>query len=159
MSVKKYEALETFITILTIFAWVGLVATVISSVIMFNLQMMGSGAVAVAILVMGILITIASLAYAQLLALAIDLESNTQDSIEELKKLTKIMTIAFEEKLANKENLLEKEKLETLAKPKVERVKNATCPNCESQVNNMDEECWKCKASFGELSTWRPQPL
>jgi predicted amidophosphoribosyltransferase len=69
------------------------------------------------------------------------------------------MTIAFEEKLANKENLLEKEKLETLAKPKVERVKNATCPNCESQVNNMDEECWNCKASFGELSTWRPQPL
>jgi hypothetical protein len=39
------------------------------------------------------------------------------------------------------------------------KVKNAKCPNCESLVNMLDKECPKCKASFEEMSTWRPKPL
>jgi len=46
-------------------------------------------------------------------------------------------------------------------KPKREmpEVIDARCPNCESPVNMLDERCWKCDASFGGLSTWRPQPI
>jgi hypothetical protein len=36
---------------------------------------------------------------------------------------------------------------------------DAKCPNCESLVKMHDEKCDTCEASFGELSTWRPQPL
>jgi len=38
-------------------------------------------------------------------------------------------------------------------------VADARCPNCEALVNKMDKKCWKCNASFGELSAWRPQPI
>lgn len=38
-------------------------------------------------------------------------------------------------------------------------VTDAHCPNCESLVNKLDDRCWKCDASFGELSAWRPQPI
>ena len=38
-------------------------------------------------------------------------------------------------------------------------VTDARCPNCESMVNKLDDRCWKCDASFGEHSAWRPQPI
>ena len=38
-------------------------------------------------------------------------------------------------------------------------VTDARCPNCDSLVNKLDQRCWKCDASFSELSAWRPQPL
>ena len=37
--------------------------------------------------------------------------------------------------------------------------KNAKCPNCDSLVNLQDKECRKCRASFGEMSIYRPKPL
>jgi uncharacterized membrane protein YhaH (DUF805 family) len=39
------------------------------------------------------------------------------------------------------------------------KVKNAKCPNCDSLVNMLDKECTKCKASFEEMSTYRPKPI
>ena len=33
---------------------------------------------------------------------------------------------------------------------------DAKCPNCESPVNALDQECWRCGASFVSNSNWRP---
>lgn len=33
---------------------------------------------------------------------------------------------------------------------------NASCPNCESLINDASESCWKCKAIFDFSSTWKP---
>lgn len=38
-------------------------------------------------------------------------------------------------------------------------IKNGKCPNCDFLINLLDLECAKCKASFGEMSTYRPKPL
>ena len=46
-----------------------------------------------------------------------------------------------------------------VTKKEMPEVTDARCPNCESLVNKLDDSCWKCQASFGELSAWRPQPI
>ena len=33
---------------------------------------------------------------------------------------------------------------------------NAKCPNCDAPINERDEDCWKCKASFSGSSAWKP---
>ena len=49
--------------------------------------------------------------------------------------------------------------LKSQDKVKKPDVTDARCPNCEALVNKLDKRCWKCDASFGGLSAWRPQPL
>jgi hypothetical protein len=44
-------------------------------------------------------------------------------------------------------------------KAEVAATADAKCPNCDSLLKRTDTECWRCKASFGEGSTWRPIPL
>jgi hypothetical protein len=77
-----------------------------------------------------------------------------QPFTEEMEK-----RLAEEEKLALEALRLAQENTNKPAPTKMPEITDARCPNCESLVNKLDARCWKCDASFGELSAWRPIPL
>ena len=101
MSYRKYETLETYVAILKIVAWILLVASIVSALYAFGLRDSGSVALGVYVLVLGGLGTIGLLAYAQLITVAIDIESNTQKSATDTSELLKLLTRVHEVKPIN----------------------------------------------------------
>ena len=98
MSYRRYEVLEAYVSIINIVAWVLLVVSVLGAFYLFGLGISGSGGLGVYVLVLGGIGTLGLLAYAQLITVVIDIQSNTQKSATDTSALLELLTRVHEVK-------------------------------------------------------------
>ena len=97
MGNQKYETLRLYVLILNVLAWIFALISVIGALYIFSTQLMGSGTTGLSILAFGALSFIGLLAYAQLLNVAMDVESNTSKAAYEMNNLSSLVKKIYEE--------------------------------------------------------------